>query len=201
MKTLILFAALLGSALQAQAAAPVAAIEAMLAKPDVLCGRFDQSKILQGIRKPVASSGRFCVVKGSGVLWRTLKPFPATLRLTRDQIVQFNGERVAMTLNASSEPAVRMINGVLFSLLGGDLGQLGTLFDTDGTATAASWQVQLKARQPALAKAIGTIRLEGGAHVQSITMDDASGDKTSITFSGIESGKRAMSAEEAALLQ
>jgi hypothetical protein len=200
MKTLM-FTALLGFAAHAQAAAPVAAIEGMLAKPDVMCGRFEQSKRLQGIRRPVASSGRFCVVKGSGVLWRTLKPFPATLKLTPDQIVQFNGDRVAMKLDASSEPAVRMINGVLFSLLGGDLGQLGTLFEADGSASGAAWQVQLKARQPALAKAIGTIRLEGGAYVQSIAMDDASGDKTAITFSGIESGRRAMTAEEAALFQ
>lgn len=200
MKILIL-TALLGFAMQARAAAPVATIEAMLAKPDVLCGRFDQSKRLQGIRKPVASSGRFCVVKGSGVLWRTLKPFPATLKLTPDQIVQFNGDRLAMRLDASSEPAVRMINGVLFSLLGGDLGQLGILFDTDGSASAGAWNVQLKARQPALAKAIGNIRLEGGAYVQSIAMDDASGDKTAITFSGIESGRRAMTAEEVALFQ
>lgn len=201
MKIFILAAVLLGASAQAPAAAPVAAIEAMLAKPDVLCGRFEQSKRLQGIRKPVVSSGRFCVVKGSGVLWRTLKPFPATLRLTRDQIVQYNGDRVAMKLDASSEPAVRMINGVLFSLLGGDLGQLGNLFDTEGAAGAGAWQVELKARQPALAKAIGTIRLEGGAYVQSIAMDDAGGDKTAITFSGIESGRRAMNAEEAALLQ
>lgn len=192
------FAALVGLAAQAQASAPVGTIESMLAKPDVLCGSFQQSKQLQGIRKPVASSGRFCVVKGSGVLWRTLKPFPATLRLTRDQIVAFNGDRLAMKLDASSEPAVRMINGVMFSLLGGELDQLESLFETEGSAAAGSWKVQLKARQPALARAIGTIRLEGGAYVQSIAMIDSSGDKTAITFSGIEAGRRAMTAEELA---
>ena len=63
----------------AHAAAPVAQIQAVLAKPDVMCGRFDQSKQLVGIKKPLASSGRFCVVAGRGVLWRTLLPFPATL--------------------------------------------------------------------------------------------------------------------------
>ena len=68
----------------AQAAAPVAKIQSMLAKPDVLCGRFDQTKQLAGMKKPLLSHGRFCVVKGKGVLWRTLKPFPNTLRLTRD---------------------------------------------------------------------------------------------------------------------
>ena len=98
----------------AHAAAPVAQIQAVLAKPDVMCGRFDQRKQLVGIKKPLASSGRFCVVAGKGVLWRTLLPFPATLRLTRDEIVQMQGDRVAMRLDAQQEPVVKMINSVLF---------------------------------------------------------------------------------------
>ena len=50
------------------AAAPVAKIQAMLAKPKMLCGRFDQSKQLVGMKKPLNSNGRFCVVAGKGVL-------------------------------------------------------------------------------------------------------------------------------------
>ena len=183
----------------AQAAVPVAKIQAMLAKPAVMCGRFDQSKQLAGMKKPLAANGRFCVVAGKGVLWRTLKPFPNTLRLTRDEIVHFQGERVAMRLDARTEPTVRMINSVLFSLLSGDLGQLDTLFEVDGKVDAASWNVALKARQPALAKAIGSIKLEGGAYVNNIVISEDSGDRTSIVFSAIESGPAALTAEEAAL--
>jgi hypothetical protein len=187
------------SAAVATAAAPVAQIQAMLAKPDVLCGRFDQRKQLTGLKKPLASNGRFCVVAGKGVLWRTLQPFPNTLRLTRDEIVHFQGERVAMRLEAKQEPTVRMINTVLFSLLAGDLAQLETLFDVDGGADAASWRVALKARTPALAKAIGTIMLDGGAYVKNIVIDEASGDRTSIVFSNIQTGAAAILPEEVAL--
>ena len=183
----------------AQAAAPVAKIEAMLAKPQQLCGRFDQSKQLAGMKKPLASNGRFCVLAGKGVLWRTLQPFPNTLRLTRDEIVHFQGERVAMRLDAKTEPVVKMINSVLFSLLAGDLAQLDTLFEVDGSIDGNTWQVALKARQPALAKAIGSIRLDGGAFVKNISISEASGDRTSIVFSAIETGPAAITAQEAAL--
>ena len=183
----------------AQGAAPVARIEALLAKPAVLCGRFDQSKQLTGMKKALASNGRFCVVAGKGVLWRTLQPFPGTLRLTRDEIVNFQGERVAMRLDAKTEPAVRMINSVLFSLLAGDLAQLETLFDVDGSVEAGNWQVALTARDPALARAIGSIRLDGGAYVKNIAIQEAGGDRTSIVFSRIQTGAAAMTAEEAAL--
>src|SRR5690242_16998216 len=102
-------------------AAPAEKIQSMLARPQVLCGRFDQQKQLVGLKKPVVSNGRFCVVADKGVLWRTLQPFPNTLKITRDEIIQLNGERVAVRMDARQEPAVRMINSVLFALLGGDL--------------------------------------------------------------------------------
>lgn len=181
------------------AAIPAAKIQAMLAKPAVMCGRFDQTKNLAGMKKPLAAEGRFCVVAGKGILWRTLKPFPSTLRLTRDEIVNYQGDRVAMRLDAKTEPTVRVINNVLFSLLAGDLGQLESLFEGDGSVDGGSWNVALKPRQAALEKAIGTIRLEGGSYVKSIVMNEASGDRTSIVFSAIQTGDGAMTKEEAAL--
>ena len=183
----------------ADTAAPITKIQNMLAKPDVLCGRFDQTKQLIDIKKPLHSSGRFCVVAGKGVLWRTLQPFPNTLRLTKDEIVNFQGDRVAMRLDAKQEPTVRMINQVLFSLLSGDLHPLDTLFFVDGSANKNTWQVALRARQPALEEAIGAIKLSGDSYVREIHFDEASGDKTDIIFSAIQTGAKAMQAEEAAL--
>jgi Outer membrane lipoprotein carrier protein LolA len=179
----------------------IAQIQTMLAKPTTLCGRFDQTKQLNGMKKPLLSNGRFCVVNGKGVVWRTLQPFPSTLRLTRDEIVNYQGDKVAMRLDANQEPTVRMINNVLFSLLGGDLGQLDSLFVVDGKATATSWHASLTARQPSLAKAIGAITLDGAAYVNTIHMDEASGDHTTIVFSAMQTGDKAMQPEETALFQ
>jgi hypothetical protein len=181
------------------AGAPVAEIQSMLAKPKVLCGHFDQSKQLTGLKKPMVSNGRFCVVADKGVLWRTLQPFPNTVRLTRDEIVHLQGDRVAMRLDAKQEPAVRMINSVLFALLAGDLGQIEQWFEVDGGIHDNSWSVTLKAREPSLAKAISSVALDGGAHVKNITISEASGDRTSIVFSKIQTGDAAMNVDEAAL--
>ncbi|SFA70568.1 Outer membrane lipoprotein carrier protein LolA [Collimonas sp. OK607] len=196
-----LAAVLAGTAMPALAAAPVEKIQSMLARPPILCGRFDQTKQLVGIKKPLLSNGRFCVVNGKGVLWRTLQPFPNTLRLKRDEIVQMQGDRVAMRMDAKQEPVVRMINSVLFSLLAGDLSQLETLFQLDGSVQGNSWKVALTAREPALAKAIGTLALTGGAYVKTVTINEASGDHTEINFSALQSGSSAMTAEEGAAIE
>ncbi|WP_233526693.1 MULTISPECIES: outer membrane lipoprotein carrier protein LolA [unclassified Herbaspirillum] len=183
----------------AEAAAPVAQIQAALTKPAVMCGRFDQTKQLTGIKKPLLSNGRFCVAAGKGILWQTLQPFPSTLRITRNAIVQMQNGRVAMRLDAQQEPVVKMINNVLFSLLAGDLSQLDKLFELDGAIKNGNWNVALKAREPGLAKAIGDIRLEGAAFVNKVIMQEASGDHTEIVFSAIQTGDKAMTAEEGAM--
>ena len=180
-------------------AAPVAEIQAILAKPKVLCGRFDQTKQLAGLKNPLRSSGRFCVVADKGVLWRSLQPFANTLRLTRDEIVQWHGERLALRLNAKQEPTVQLINALLFSILAGDFGQLEKYFDVEGVAGDGAWSVKLKARDAGVAKVIGAIALDGGAYVKNIAIDEAKGDRTRIVFSAIQTGEQAMTSEEAAL--
>jgi hypothetical protein len=180
-------------------AAPVAEIQAILAKPKILCGRFDQTKQLAGLKNPLRSSGRFCVVADKGVLWRSLQPFANTLRLTRDEIVQWHGERLAMRLNAKQEPTVQLINALLFSILAGDFGQLEKYFDVEGVAGDGAWSVKLKARDAGVAKVIGAIALDGGAYVKNIAIDEAKGDRTRIVFSAIQTGEQAMTSEEAAL--
>ena len=41
----------------AQDTSGLARIEALLVRPQILCGHFDQSKVLVGLTKPVKSSG------------------------------------------------------------------------------------------------------------------------------------------------
>src|SRR5262244_3921031 len=116
---LIAFLGLVAAAPFLVSAASVGQIQSMIARPTVLCGRFDQTKELVGLKKPLASNGRFCVIAEKGVLWRSLQPFPSTLKLTPEEILQIEGDRIAMRLNAKQEPAVRIINGVLFAALAG----------------------------------------------------------------------------------
>lgn len=180
-------------------AAPAAKIQSMLARPKILCGRFDQRKQLVGLKKPVASNGRFCVVADKGVLWRTLEPFPNTVKITRDEIVQLSGGRIALRMDARQEPAVRMINSVLFALLGGDFEPLEKIFEIDGAVQDKGWSVKLKPRDAGLAKAISAISLDGGVYVRSIVIGEAGGDRTEIEFSAIQTGDGAIRPEEAAL--
>ena len=172
-------------------------IQTLLAKPDTLCGHFEQAKTLVGLKKPVISSGRFCVVAGKGVLWRTLVPFPASVRLTRDEIVESNGDQVTNRLSTREDPGVRVVTELLFSLLAGDVKRLSTSFDVGVKFAGKNWQAALTPRDAGMRRVVGRIELNGGEYVSSITIREAGGDRTDITFSAIATGQGAMQPGEA----
>ena len=182
-------------ALQAAAAqgdANMDKVQALLARPPVLCGQFDQSKTMVGLRRPVKSAGRFCIVAEKGVLWTTVTPFPSTLRLTRDEIIESQGDKVTKRLSASQEPAVRIINDLLFSVMAGELKRLMSAFAVDATVDGKSWRAKLDPRESGMKTVIAGIELNGGEYVKHITIREASGDRTDITFSGVVTGVQAL---------
>ena len=174
----------------------VAAVKAQLEQPEVLRGNFAQSKKIDGFSKPLLSSGDFIVSRERGVLWRTAKPFPSVLKLTRDEIVASQGNAVTFRLSADSEPSVRIINGLMISLLNGDVAALDKQFTISGTTTAGAWSLDLKPKQAAFAKLIRAIALKGDAHGREIAIDEANGDNTQIRFSDQISVPEMLSADE-----
>ena len=184
-------------AMPAQASDDVAAaVKAQLEQPAVLRGNFIQNKQIKGFSKPLLSSGDFIVSREHGVIWRTAKPFPSVLKLTRDEIVASEGDAVTFRLSAKSEPSVRIINGLMFSLLNGDVAALDKQFTISGTTMAGEWSLDLKPKQVALAKLIRGIALKGDAHVRDIAIDEANGDNTQIRFSDQISVPETLSVDE-----
>src|SRR5690606_19819152 len=93
-----------------------------VARPAVLRGEFAQEKQVSGFRNPLRSQGRFVVARGRGVIWSTLRPFPAEMVVTADRILsrQRDGS-TRVELDAREQPALRSVNAVLFALMSGDV--------------------------------------------------------------------------------
>lgn len=186
-----------GAIVSAQGDAALTQIQKMVARPPVMCGEFEQQKALVGLKKPVKSTGRFCAVAGKGVLWNTLTPFASTLKLSREEIVQSQGDRVTSRLSAREEPTVGVISDLLFSVLAGDFARLKSGFKIDATAQSAAWNAKLVPKESGMRRVISTIELGGGEFVQKLTMTEASGDRTVITFANMATGPSALKPDEA----
>jgi hypothetical protein len=165
----------------AQAAPDLAqAVRERLQQPEWLRGDFTQAKKVPGFAKPLVSSGNFVAARGRGVLWRTVKPFASELRLTQNEIRATQGGQTAMKLDASREPAVRVINTLMFALLNGDVSGLAELFELSGSTKGAGWQLALVPRPGALQQVLKKVELEGDGFVRRIQLFEANGDESLI---------------------
>jgi outer membrane lipoprotein-sorting protein len=169
-----------------------------LVNANVLRGQFEQTKHVAGFKKALVSKGDFLVAKERGVLWQTREPFPSTLRLTRNEIRATQNGAVAFRLDASSEPSVSVINGVLFSLLNGDVAALEQHFQIDGALHGSAWHLTLTPKDANMAKLMQRIELDGDQFVRHIEIAEGNGDDTSINLSGQSSEPAALSSDESA---
>jgi outer membrane lipoprotein carrier protein LolA len=156
------------------------AVRERLQRPEWLRGEFTQTKKVAGFAKPLLSRGDFVLARGRGVLWRTSKPFASELRLTRDEIRATQGGQTSMRLDAAREPAVRVINTLMFSLLDGDVSGLAQLFDLSGSVKGTDWQLALTPRPGALQQVLRKVELEGDGLVRRIQLFEANGDESLI---------------------
>lgn len=156
------------------------AVRERLQQPEWLRGDFTQTKKVPGFARPLVSSGNFVAARGRGVLWRTLKPFASELRLTQGEIRATQGGQVALRLDAAREPAVRVINTLMFALLNGDVSGLAELFEISGGVKGAAWQLALVPRAGALQQVLRRVELDGDAFVRRIQLFEANGDESLI---------------------
>lgn len=167
--------------LAARAAPDLAqAVRERLQQPEWLRGEFTQTKKVPGFAKPLVSRGDFVLARGRGVLWRTTKPFASELRLTRDEIRATQGGQTAMKLDAAREPAVRLINTLMFALLNGDVSGLADVFEFGGAVKGGAWQLALVPRPGPLQQVLKKVELEGDGYVRRIQLFEANGDESLI---------------------
>jgi len=160
-------------------------IQSRLTLDAVIRGDFTQTRQLAGIKKPLVANGAFVVEKTRGVLWRALTPFPQTTRITQGEILQKDGERVLMVLQADKEPAIHAISRVLFSVFAGDISALTEYFAYTGRIDGKHWQLSFTPKSDALRAVIASMALEGDSVVRQVTLTSAAGDMTRIAFTNV----------------
>lgn len=183
----------------AGAAAPDAAAPSYarhLAAAPVLYGHFAQEKSIQGIKKPLVSQGDFLVARGKGVIWRTRKPFAAAAAVTAKGLWALEGSDTA---GAPKRTPLRQGNlgatlGMMERVLSGDPAGLEKDFAVVAAGKEPAWTLHLTPKDPSWAKFVRSIDVAGSAHVDSVAYLEANGDRTRISFTGVQEGSGALAA-------
>ena len=159
-------------------------IQSQLLIYENVCGKFLQKKNLVGISKPLSSNGNFCINKNEGILWETLKPFANTLKISKNQIVQF---RAGKELNkVSQEPMLEFVNSLIFSIFSGDFSKLEENFIIKVNANNNFWEAHLQAKTELIGKILKEVKISGDKYIRFITIKESSGDMSEISFSDFQ---------------
>lgn len=179
-KRFFLFLIFLNSMLLSCAAAAFSEAELVqiLQRPQNVQGDFIQQRFLKSLTTPITTSGRFTLVKKSGLLWQMQKPFAVDLKVTPEGIGQWNGSNWISGQNFGQSEQIALFLG----LLGGDISALSAQFDTVLSGSAEKWQLTLMPKTLIMKQIFQNIRLQGSVLVNEIELTETQGDRTRIRF-------------------
>lgn len=170
-----------------------------LAEPAVIRAQFVQERTVPEMARPTVSRGRLTVSREAGVLWRVDSPVQLSLAFTPSQIIETGPDGVRR-LRSQGRGIETQIGRVMRGILGADAASLRQGFEASAQGSAERWQIRLQPRPREMARVLREIRLAGGRHLESIEIEETSGNQTAIRMHGFAPAQ-GLDAEEAALFR
>ncbi len=134
---------------------------ASLTENAVTSGDFLQEKTSAKLKKPLKSSGTF-VFSRDGIIWKTLKPFPSTMAVTKDSIIQRGADGKKTVLDGSSSEIFKTVAASLSAIFSGNQAGIEEHFSIKSfSSNKNSWNLVLSPKDSTVASAISKIELSG----------------------------------------
>lgn len=161
-------------------------------------GEFTQQKTVQGMSRPLRSSGQFTYAKTHGLLWTTTQPFMSRLVVTPTAIGEIDDQGQLMLKQTADNPQMAAFMQMFMALVGGDVSQLLDFFVITGDIQANVWQLQLTPKTDELGQFITSAQLQGNEFLQRIQINEANGDQTVIDYQQVNLQGHALTPAEQA---
>jgi len=128
------------------------------------------------LNRSLRSSGDFIIAARHGMVWNTLSPFPSTLAMGGDFLIQSRpgGQRTVLSAQGN-ETFLRMAD-VISAVFSGDMQRLVDNFEIYYFGTAASWELGLVPMDGAINIFAQRIVMTGDAVIRSIRITEQGGD-------------------------
>ncbi len=161
-------------------------LQRTLSAHTVIRGSFKQTRTLELFDQPLVSEGRFLLSEPHGLQWLQTHPFSVTLILGKDQLSQQFGEQPAQVMQADENPMMFYFSGLFLSIFRGETEGLAEQFNVEFFPPVKEekyWTLKLTPEQGPLKTAFKTIRLQGREYIDTIRLEETSGDISVIQFS------------------
>lgn len=170
----------------------------LAADPIVRC-RFTQERRINGLARPLKSSGEMLLARGHGLWWHQQKPFPMTVLLDPQKMVQTLPGQPPQIISAEKQPQLFQFNQLLLDLFQADATTLEKSFAVSfSSADGKSWQLVLVPRTAPIDKVFRRITLSGSRHPETLLLEDTQNDRTTLRFLDHQTAPATLTAEEKA---
>jgi outer membrane lipoprotein-sorting protein len=150
---------------------------ARLAQHQFISGNFEQEKTLSRLERSLKSSGDFIIAADRGMVWNTVKPFPSTLTLGKDFMIQSRpgGQKTVLSAQGN-ETFLRMaeVIGAVFS--GNAQGLLDNFAVYYSGGDAGAWEIGLSPLDKTINAFAEKIIMKGDAAIRFIQIYEQNGD-------------------------
>jgi hypothetical protein len=170
---------------------------------EVLRGRFTQERQLKGFDRPLISEGDFVLAPGTGLIWRTQRPFAIVTLITAAGLVQEVDGTETTRLTTARLPFLARLYDLLGAALSGDWQVLGRQFLVTRRGDARQWDMTLLplAGADPMAMPFRSVTLRGGKYVDEVRIVRLDDDSDRIVFSDQTISGAGLSEADAALLR
>ena len=172
-----------------------------LEKGQVLRGRFEQLRFLQGFQAPLKSSGTFVLAPGVGLIWKTEAPFALITVMSPAGLIQEVGGRETMRMPSARMPFMSKLYAMLGGALTGNWEGLSSAFNITRKADGKGWRLTLEpisADDPGMP--IRAINLHGSRFLEDVDVIKPNGDRDSLVFRNQKLESASPTPEESNLL-
>ena len=153
-----------------------------LADKPVTRGNFVQEKFLSRFNRSLDSSGNFLIAGERGMIWETLMPFPSTMIMGRDFIMQSRPDGRYSILGAQGNETFTQMAVVISSVFSGQVQRLMENFHVYFTGSVSNWSMGLVPRNSIFASFASRITMSGGSVIRSIRLFESNGDIVTYTL-------------------
>ncbi|MCL2139346.1 MAG: outer membrane lipoprotein carrier protein LolA [Treponema sp.] len=156
---------------------------AILAEKPVIKGNFVQEKYLNRFDRSLESSGNFIIAVKQGMVWETVQPFPSTMILGKDFIMQSRPDGQKSVLNAQGNETFTQMADVMSSIFSGQSKGLLENFEVYFLGSVSNWNMGLMSRDSIFASFVKKITMSGDSAIRSIRIFEQNGDVITYTLS------------------
>jgi len=139
-------------------------------------GNFEQEKIVGRLKRSLKSSGNFVIAIGLGMVWDTVKPFPSTLTLGKDYIIQFRPGGQKTVLNAQGNETFLSMSEVISAIFSGNSQELMENFNVYYSGGISAWELGLIPKNKAIGAFAEKFIIKGDTAIRSILIYEQNGD-------------------------